>query len=69
MYRQITMYQIICDECGKVFGRTDNNHALFRNKTADIEGVSKWKVIDGKHYCPVCYWVKRLIGSIPLKKK
>ena len=23
MYRPITMYQIVCDRCGKVFGGTD----------------------------------------------
>ena len=28
MYRPITMYQIVCDRCGEVFGGTDTCSAL-----------------------------------------
>lgn len=55
MYRPITMYQIVCDRCGEVFGGTDTCSALFYDKSTDIEDFSNWKMIDGKHYCPVCY--------------
>lgn len=30
---------------------------------------SNWKMIDGKHYCPVCDGVRSLIECIHLKKK
>ena len=36
MYRPITMYQIVCDRCGEVFGGTDTCSALFSNKEIDI---------------------------------
>lgn len=32
MYRPITMYQIVCDRCGEVFGGTDTCSALFTTK-------------------------------------
>ena len=35
MYRPITMYQIVCDRCGEVFGGTDTCSALFSNKEVD----------------------------------
>ena len=69
MYRPITMYQIVCDRCGGVFGGTDTCSALFYDKSTDIEDFSNWKMIDGKHYCPVCDVVRSLMECIPLKKK
>lgn len=69
MYRPITMYQIVCDRCGEVFGGTDTCPALFYNKSTDIEDFSNWKMIDGKHYSPVCDGVRSLMECIPLKKK
>lgn len=48
MYRPITMYQIVCDRCGEVFGGTDTCSALFYDKSTDIEDLSNWKMIDGK---------------------
>lgn len=52
MYRPITMYQIVCDRYGEVFGGTDTCSALFSNKELDIGDYSDWEMIDGKHYCP-----------------
>lgn len=69
MYRPITMYQIVCDRCGGVFGGTDTCSALFYDKSTDSEDFSNWKMIDGKHYCPVCDGVRSLMECIPLKKK
>lgn len=40
MYRPITMYQIVCDRCGEVFGGTDTHSALFGNKNTDIGDYS-----------------------------
>ena len=41
MYRPITMYQIVCDKCGVVFGGTETCSSLFSNKEVDIGGV-RW---------------------------
>lgn len=40
MYRPITMYKIVCDRCGEVFGGTDTCSALFSNKEVDIGDYS-----------------------------
>lgn len=49
MYRPITMYQIVCDRCGEVFGGTDTCSALFGNKEADI-GDYIIKGVNGEFY-------------------
>lgn len=69
MYRPITMYQIVCDRCGEVFGGTDTCSALFSNKEVDIGDYSDWEMIDGKHYCPDCYEVEVIDGVYNVKEK
>lgn len=69
MYRPITMYQIVCDRCGEVFGGTDTCSALFSNKEVDIDDYSDWEMIDGKHYCPDCYEVEVIDGVYNVKAK
>lgn len=69
MYRPITMYQIVCDRCGEVFGGTDTCSALFSNKEVDIGDYSDWEMIDGKHYCPDCYEVEVIDGVYNIKSK
>lgn len=69
MYRPITMYQIVCDRCGEVFGGTDTCSALFSNKEVDIGDYSDWEMIDGKHYCPDCYEVEVIDGVYNIKAK
>lgn len=68
-YRPITMYQIVCDRCGEVFGGTDTCSALFSNKEVDIGDYSDWEMIDGKHYCPDCYEVEIIDGVYNVKAK
>lgn len=48
MYRPITMYQIVCDRCGEVFGGTDTCSPLFSNKEVDIANCSEWSIIGNK---------------------
>lgn len=69
MYRPITMYQIVCDRCGEVFGGTDTCSALFCDKSTDIGDYSDWEMIDGKHYCPDCYDVEVINGVYNVKAK
>ena len=69
MYRPITMYQVVCDKCGEVFGGTCTCSALFSNKEVDIGDYSDWEMIDGKHYCPDCYEVEIIDGVYNVKAK
>ena len=69
MYRPITMYQIVCDRCGEVFGGTDTCSALFSINDVDIGDYSDWEMIDGKHYCPDCYEVEVIDGVYNVKAK
>lgn len=69
MYRPITMYQIVCDRCGEVFGSTDTCSSLFRDKDTDISDYSDWEEINGKHYCPDCYDVEVIDGVYNVKAK
>lgn len=69
MYRPITMYQIVCDRCGKVFEGTGTLPALFADKCSVIADYSDWEEIDGKHYCPDCYEVEVINGLYNVKPK
>lgn len=69
MYRPITMYQIVCDRCNKVFEGTDTHSALFADECSDIADYSDWEEIDGKHYCPDCYEVEVVNGTYNVKAK
>lgn len=69
MYRPITMYQIVCDRCGKEFTETDIYPELFYNKPVDIGNNSDWEMINGKHYCPDCYEVEIINGMYHVKTK
>jgi hypothetical protein len=69
MYKPITMYQIVCDKCGKTFDGTDTCSGLFSNTQTDISDYSDWEEINGKHYCPDCYEVEIIDGKYNVKAK
>ena len=69
MYRPITLYQIVCDRCGKEFTGTNIYPELFYDKTVDIGNNSDWEMINGKHYCPDCYEVEVINGMYHVKAK
>ena len=69
MYKPITMYQIVCDKCGKTFDGTDTCPGLFHNTQTDISDYSDWEEINGKHYCPDCYEVEIINGEYNVKPK
>ena len=70
MYRPITMFQIVCDRCGKVFEGSDTLSALFADKYGcDLAYHSDWEYIKGKHYCPDCYDVEIVDGQYQVKEK
>lgn len=51
MIRRVTMYQVVCDGCGRWKSPCKN-----KEKAMYIASVWKgWKEIGGKLYCPDCY--------------
>lgn len=58
MFKPITMYQVVCDRCGKLFEGTDTCESIFSGKNFNIGDYSDWEEIDGKHYCDACYEVE-----------
>lgn len=50
MIREVTMYQAVCDGCGRKTGRYNSMEKL--NANGDYWA---WVEIDGKLYCPDCY--------------
>ena len=53
MIQKVTVFQAFCDSCGE----RNPTHRFFLNEFIlrnDLER-NKWKLIDGKLYCPDCY--------------
>lgn len=69
MFRPITMYQVVCDRCGKLFEGTDTCESIFSGKNFNIGDYSDWEEIDGKHYCDACYEVEIIDGKYSVKPK
>lgn len=51
--KQITVYLLECDKCGRIFG--SELPYLFRKKDKNISLYSEWQIVDDKYYCPKCY--------------
>lgn len=50
MIQKVTMYQAVCDGCGK----RDGDMYEKRNKALSMALYRDWQNIDGKLYCPDC---------------
>lgn len=56
MIKPVTMYSVICDRCGKIYGEDDGIIAWGDECTAKEQAMeSEWAEIGDKHYCPDCY--------------
>ena len=56
MIKPVTMYSVICDRCGKIYGEDDGIIAWLDEGTAKEQAMeSEWAEIGDKHYCPDCY--------------
>lgn len=65
MIREVTMYQAVCDGCGKW-----KPPCKTKEKAMYIASVWKgWKEIDGKLYCPDCYVYDKETDEYKPKKK
>ena len=69
MIKPVTMYQVVCDRCGKQFV-ADDFAAWTDICTAREQAMeSEWAEIGDKHYCPDCYeFDEKLDGYVPKKK-
>lgn len=70
MIKQVNMYAITCDGCGKTFS-ADDIVAWVDVCTAREQALdSEWQEIDGKHYCPDCYeYSEELDEYVPKSKE
>ena len=56
MYRQVTLWEIVCDGCGKTYDETISRYGKTREEAEEmIETDDWWKVKDGKVLCSWCY--------------
>ena len=65
MIRKVTMYQAVCDGCGKW-----KPPCKTKGRAMFIASVCKgWQEIDGKLYCPDCYEYDEETDEYKPKKK
>lgn len=57
MIKEVTMYSVVCDRCGKPFIDEFNGIVAWLDEgTAKEQAMeSEWAEIGNKHYCPDCY--------------
>lgn len=56
MIKEVKMYSVVCDRCGKTFGENDGIDCWVDICTAREQAMqSEWAEIGDKHYCPDCY--------------
>lgn len=72
MIKEVKMYSVICDRCGKIFIDEFNCIAAWLDEgTAKEQAMeSEWVEIGNKHYCPDCYeFDDELDEYVPKKKE
>ena len=69
MIKQVTMYSVVCDRCGKTF-ETDGCIAWTdKQSVISYALASELKEIGDKHYCPDCYEFDDELDEYVTKKK
>ena len=71
MIRKVTMYQAVCDGCGKAHVNEFLGYCAWVDKSSAVEDAvdSEWTEIDGKLYCPDCYEYDEKTDEYKLKIK
>ena len=76
MIKQIKVFTVICDKCGKDAnaGPDDNNVGYADNAKDAEELATDWscsgvyEIIDGKHYCDDCWTFNEETDEIEVRK-
>lgn len=71
MIKEVTMYSVVCDRCGKTYGVDDGIDCWVDICTAREQAMeSEWIEIGEKHYCPDCYeFNEELDEYVPKKQR
>lgn len=71
MIKEVKMYSVVCDRCGKSFIDEFNGIAAWLDEgTAKEQAMeSEWAEIGDKHYCPDCYEFDDELDEYVPKKK
>lgn len=56
MIKEVTMYKVVCDQCG-ADSLEDSDYAAVGEKwwAEDCASEADFQDVDGKDYCPKCY--------------
>jgi hypothetical protein len=56
MIKEVTMFTVVCDNCGKDCN-DGQEYSCLNDKTyaLDVAMESNWEKVDDSHYCPLCY--------------
>ena len=71
MIRPVTLYEGICDGCGKRLEYDGGAISAWYDQltVSELMQDSEWLEINGKHYCPDCYEYDESINEYVPKKK
>ena len=71
MIKEVKMYSVVCDRCGKSFIDEFNGIVAWLDEgTAKEQAMeSEWAEIGDKHYCPECYEFDDELDEYVPKKK
>ena len=67
MIKEVTMYSVVCDRCGKAF--VVLGLGLDEGTAKEQAMESEWAEIGDKHYCPDCYEIDDKLDEYVPKKK
>ena len=56
MIRELTMFAVVCDECGQEVNVGDEIAWIDKGYALDMAWEADWVTVDDKHYCPDCYY-------------
>lgn len=67
MIKEVKMYQVVCDRCGRFL--EDAAVWDYKNRAIAYAINSRWTEIGDKHYCPDCYEFDDELDEYVPKKK
>ena len=68
MVKEVTYYDIICDQCGKSLTEESGDCYPDTDSALMVAEQSEWLEIGSKHYCPDCYELDEVTDEYVPKK-